>query len=102
MKGENAIINAPKLVDNLKNNFNFEITRAEYIGKRRWNLLINDKLNIKLPENEYVAAIKSLSKLLIKIEKFDYNLIEFIDLRIPKKAIIRFDDNNKIDLLNDL
>ena len=102
VRGEEAIINVPKLVNNLKNNFNFKVTKAEYIGKRRWNILINNELNIKLPENDYVSAVNNLSKLLKKIEKFDYNLIEFIDLRIPKKAIIRFYDNNKIDLLNDL
>tara|TARA_Y100000590_G_C15696553_1_gene1005346 strand:- start:870 stop:1667 length:798 start_codon:yes stop_codon:yes gene_type:complete len=102
VKGEEAIINVPKLVNNLNNNFNFQITKAEYIGKRRWDILINNKLNIKLPENDYISAVNNLSKLLIKIEKFDYSLIEFIDLRIPKKAIIRFYDNNKIDLLNEL
>ena len=102
VKGKDAIINTPRLIVNLKNNFNFEITKAEYIGKRRWDILINDILRVKLPENDYIPAMKSLSKLLVKIEKFDYNLIEFIDLRTSKKAIIRFYDKNKIDLLNDL
>ena len=44
----------------------------------------------------------NLSDLLIKIEDFDYKSIEFIDLRDSKKAIIRFYNNETIDLINNL
>ena len=55
-----------------------------------------------LPEDDYIEAINNLSDLLIKIEDFDYKSIEFIDLRDAKKAIIRFYNNETIDLINNL
>ena len=90
------------LINTLNYDDNFQIISAEYIGTRRWNLTIKDRLKVKLPEKDYFSAIKNLNKLLNKLEDFDYSTIEFIDLRLPKKAIIRFYNNDEIDFLNEL
>ena len=102
ISGTNSIIEAPSLINNLNLYNNLNITSAEYIGKRRWNIIVNHIIKVKLPEYDYIEAINNLSDLLIKIEDFDYKSIEFIDLRDAKKAIIRFYNNETIDLINNL
>tara|TARA_B110000014_G_C20066510_1_gene555864 strand:+ start:43 stop:840 length:798 start_codon:yes stop_codon:yes gene_type:complete len=94
------ILNLIKILDSYDD---FDIKFAEYIGERRWDLTTNHMLKIKLPEKNYELAIDKISKFLIKLDTFDYNLIEFIDLRIDKKIIIRFYDKNDIEFTdNDL
>ena len=71
------------------------ITAAEYIGNRRWNIVLDNDLVIKLPEDniqkdwssyeawEYFLSIKDKNNLL------NNKKIKFIDLRIKNKFIIQ-------------
>ena len=102
-KGDAADVDILNLIKILDSYDNFNIKFAEYIGQRRWDLITNYMLKIKLPEKNYELAIDKINKFLIKLDTFDYNLIEFIDLRIQKKIIIRFYDKNDIEIIdNDL
>jgi len=91
-----------KLINSLNYSYNFQVKEAYFIGSRRWDIILNNNLVIKLPENQYNVALKKLNSFFLKIEEFDYSLIEFIDLRILNKAIIRFKNDNALDLLNEM
>ena len=102
IEGDMALDHASELIKNLKNYINLKITSAVFIEKRRWNIIIDKKLIIKLPAENYSMALKNLSNVFDKLENFDYNLIESVDLRIEKKAIIKFYDNDDFNLLDNI
>ena len=45
--GENSLINLSNLIKNIKIYNNFKITSANYVGLRRWDLLLENTLKIK-------------------------------------------------------
>ena len=68
------------------------VTSMSFVGERRWNLLMDNHLEIKLPEDNTLQAWQYLKK----IDK-DYKLlhgnIREVDLRLPDRLIIRQNDN---------
>ena len=102
VKGKNSVSNISSLIKSISNYDNLGITSADFIGSRRWDITIDDKLLIKLPENDYINAIKNLNKILSNIEKFNYSLIEFVDLRFNNKAIVRFYNDDNMNIISDL
>ena len=65
-----------------------QVRSAVWVGQRRWNLILKNDVEIRLPEEDAVAALKRLAKL-----DQDYKLLsrEFgvIDLRLPDKLYLR-------------
>jgi cell division protein FtsQ len=65
-----------------------QLRAAVWVGQRRWNLVLNSGVEIWLPEEDAVAALKQLAKL-----DAQYNLLsrEFgvVDLRLPDKLYLR-------------
>lgn len=65
-----------------------QLRAAVWVGQRRWNLVLNNDVQIWLPEEDAVAALKRLAKL-----QADYRLLsrEFgvVDLRLPDKLYLR-------------
>ena len=65
-----------------------QLRAAVWVGQRRWNLVLNNKVEIWLPEEDAVAALKQLAKL-----DSQYKLLsrEFgvVDLRLPDKLYLR-------------
>ena len=65
-----------------------QLRSAVWIAQRRWNLILNNGVEIWLPEEDAVAALKQLAKL-----DAQYKLLsrEFgvIDLRLPDKLYLR-------------
>ncbi|MFO1081181.1 MAG: FtsQ-type POTRA domain-containing protein [Reyranellaceae bacterium] len=65
-----------------------QLRAAVWVGQRRWNLILNNKVEIWLPEEDAVAALKQLAKL-----DSQYKLLsrEFgiVDLRLPDKLYLR-------------
>ena len=62
-----ALDHASELIKNLKNYINLKITSAVFIEKRRWNIIIDKKLIIKLPAENYSMALKNLSNVFDKL-----------------------------------
>tara|TARA_Y100000590_G_C15741249_1_gene1020340 strand:- start:3676 stop:4464 length:789 start_codon:yes stop_codon:yes gene_type:complete len=100
VSGEGSLDKLVKLLKNLNRIKNFNINSAIFIGNRRWDIIIENELYIKLPEKNYVLALNNLLDVLVKVDKINYDLIEFVDLRIPKKAIVRFYNNDNLDIFN--
>ena len=65
-----------------------QLRSAVWVGQRRWNLVLNNDVEIWLPEEDAVAALQKLVKL-----DGDYKLLgrEFgvVDLRLPDKLYLR-------------
>jgi cell division protein FtsQ len=65
-----------------------QLRAAVWVGRRRWNLILNNGVEVWLPEEDAVAALKQLAKL-----DQQYKLLsrEFgiVDLRLPDKLYLK-------------
>jgi len=69
------------------------VTRAAtLIGERRWNLRLNDGLDIRLPENDVGNALATLSNLDHDEHLFSKDIVA-IDLRLPDRLIVQLSDD---------
>ena len=114
-KDENAIIEDQRLIvsgiesesnlSNMISNLNIHypdilssVKEMEFIERRRWNLILNNRLLIKLPESNIGKSLEDLKKLIEKYNIFKNNIIE-VDLRINDRAIIKiYGDKLKVDI----
>lgn len=65
---------------------------ATLVGERRWNLRLNDGLDIRLPENDVGNALLTLSNL-DKDEHLFAKDIVAIDLRLPDRLAVQLSDD---------
>ncbi len=65
-----------------------ELRSAVWVGHRRWNLVLNNGVEIWLPEEDAVAALKQLVKLDDK-HKLLSREFGVVDLRLPDKLYLR-------------
>tara|TARA_Y100001970_G_C14070880_1_gene769360 strand:+ start:122 stop:895 length:774 start_codon:yes stop_codon:yes gene_type:complete len=75
-----------------KNKFLFEekIKNANYIGERRWNLILDNGILLKLSEKNPETSLQNYFKLRKTLNKNEMNSIKAIDLIDFQKAIIQF------------
>jgi cell division septal protein FtsQ len=70
----------------------------EFIEQRRWNLIFNNELIVKLPETNIGKSLENLKKLIERDKILKSNIIE-VDLRINDRAIIKIDgDKLKVNI----
>ncbi|MCX7318701.1 MAG: FtsQ-type POTRA domain-containing protein [Hyphomicrobiales bacterium] len=68
------------------------VTKAAiYVGERRWNLRINDNLDVRLPENDVGNALATLSKLDREERLFSRDIVA-IDMRLPDRLTVRLSE----------
>ena len=91
--GEHSKENVTNLIDVIPPDLKSEVQKAEYINNRRWNIYLIDNLKIKLPENEYKKAMEDFIDIYDNLSVSDISKIDFIDLRISERAIIKFNNN---------
>jgi cell division protein FtsQ len=65
---------------------------VNFVGKRRWNLLLNDGLVVRLPENEVGNALQTLGNLDRDEHLFSKDIVA-IDLRLPDRLVVQLSDN---------
>jgi len=65
-----------------------ELRSAVWVGQRRWNLVLNNGVEIWLPEEDAVAALQQLVKLDDK-HKLLSREFGVVDLRLPDKLYLR-------------
>src|SRR6201992_20901 len=69
------------------------VTKAAiYVGERRWNLRLQDGLDIKLPENDVEGALASLSKLDQEDRLFSRDIV-VVDMRLPDRISVQLSDD---------
>ena len=88
--GANSIENSKKLFKNFENDFKKNVKSATFLNNRRWNLQLKNKIVLKLPEENIKLAIKNYNRIYSNFSNSDLKDIESIDLRIKKKAIIKY------------
>jgi len=94
--GNNSMQNSKKLFSNLEDGFKNNVVSASFIENRRWNLILNNSILLKMPEQNIKEAVENYKKIYLNFSNKDLKGIESIDLRISNQAIIKY--NN---LLND-
>ncbi len=88
--GENAPARAEDLFDLLAQQPKLKerVTAAVFVGKRRWNLRLDNGIDVKLPEEDPATAWSRLAAL-----QKQYGLLEkdvsIIDLRLPDQVVVR-------------
>jgi len=65
---------------------------AVLVGERRWNLRLNDGLDVRLPENDVGNALAILSKL-DKDDRLFSRDITAIDMRLPDRLTVRLSED---------
>src|SRR4051812_47527322 len=65
---------------------------AVLVGERRWNLRLNDGLDVRLPENDVGNALAMLSKL-DKDDRLFSRDITAIDMRLPDRLTVRLSED---------
>jgi len=69
------------------------VTKAvAFVGERRWNLYLNNGLDIRLPENDVGNALSTLSNL-DKDEHLFAKDIVAIDLRLPDRLVVQLSED---------
>jgi cell division protein FtsQ len=69
------------------------VTRAvALVGERRWNLYLNNGLDIRLPENDVGNALFTLSNLDRDEHLFAKDIVA-IDLRLPDRLVVQLSDD---------
>tara|TARA_Y100000590_G_scaffold383322_1_gene453852 strand:+ start:787 stop:1554 length:768 start_codon:yes stop_codon:yes gene_type:complete len=90
-KGKSSTMEAYNLIKILENsNLKDKILEAFFIKNRRWNLLLENDLLVKLSEINIDKSIENLFKLLNTLDKNDIKNIKVIDLRDYEKAILEY------------
>jgi cell division protein FtsQ len=69
------------------------VTRAAiFVGERRWNLRLNDGLDIRLPENDVGNALAMLSTLDKDDHLFSRDIVA-VDMRLPDRLTVQLSDD---------
>jgi cell division protein FtsQ len=93
LTGEKAPQAAPALLEALAQfpDLMKHVTGATFVGGRRWDLIIKDKLTVKLPEERIREELQYLSHLLQAGEIEEKGILS-IDLRTPDRAYFYLSD----------
>ena len=90
--GENARVNVFDLMKKIPPSLISLVKEAQFINKRRWNIILKNNIKIKLPEKKINDALIQFIEIYDNISNQDKSIINSVDLRIPKKAIIKFNE----------
>jgi cell division protein FtsQ len=70
-----------------------DVTKAVvFVGERRWNLRLNDGLDIRLPERDVDNALAELSRLDREDHLFSRDIVA-VDMRLPDRLIVQLSDD---------
>jgi cell division protein FtsQ len=69
------------------------VTKAAiFVGERRWNLRLEDGLDIRLPENDVGNALAALSRLDKEDHLFSRDIVA-VDMRLPDRLTVQLSDD---------
>ena len=67
------------------------VTAGVLIGQRRWNLKLNNGIDVRLPELNPEAAVTRLAKIVREHKLADKDIIS-IDMRAPDRVVVRLSE----------
>lgn len=90
LTGEDAPAQAQALLDllALEPDLAGRVVAAQRVGERRWNLKLDNGVDIRLPEEEPAAAWRALAEMEREQGLIDRDLV-MIDMRVPDRLIVR-------------
>lgn len=88
--GDDSRIKSSSLISKIPEELVSNIKKAKFIGNRRWNIYTNENIEVKLPEEEYVKSMETFINIYANLIASGTKNIEYIDMRIPERAIIKF------------
>jgi cell division protein FtsQ len=69
------------------------VTKAAiFVGERRWNLRLQDGLDVRLPENDVGNALATLSTLDKEEHLFSRDIVA-VDMRLPDRLVVQLSDD---------
>jgi cell division protein FtsQ len=88
--GTDAPLYAPQILGVIEKfpEISKHLTSVTRVRERRWDLTIDERITVRLPETNIEEALGKLS-LLLEQKKINANDITLVDLRVPKQIIIR-------------
>lgn len=88
--GDEAPLHADRLIDMLASepDLQKQVTAAVWVGKRRWNLRVNNLVDVKLPEEDPEAAWHRFADLNRQSQLLDKD-ITIVDMRLPDSVVVR-------------
>jgi cell division protein FtsQ len=94
--GEEAPFHTPQLLANLAQEPHLlkNVTSAVYVGKRRWDIVLNNGISVRLPEKNPEAAWTQLSALDQEHQLLSKDIVT-IDLRLSDRMVIRLAKETK-------
>jgi cell division protein FtsQ len=99
--GEDAPIHAQSLLDQMRHYPKLEkrINHYVFVRKRRWDLVLDKKIRVKLPQGDINASLQNLQQFL-EIAQNHLKHLQSIDLRVPKKIICQFTELGLLSFKN--
>lgn len=90
LTGEDAPAEAQALLDllALEPDLAARVVAAQRVGERRWNLKLDNGVDVRLPEEEPAAAWRALAEMEREQGLIDRDLV-MIDMRVPDRLIVR-------------
>tara|TARA_B100000575_G_scaffold172467_1_gene138171 strand:- start:8417 stop:9184 length:768 start_codon:yes stop_codon:yes gene_type:complete len=89
--GKSANLKAFQLIQEIEN-YNSEfillIKKIIFVEERRWNILLNNNVNLMLSEKFPIKSLINYHKIINKISEYELNNIKTIDLRNLEKTIL--------------
>lgn len=98
--GTHAPLHISKILSLLVKNPEIQprVTALVWVGGRRWNLQLDKRIDVKLPEENVEAALTCLKKVLEQ-EKINFKEVKVIDLRLPNQTTLRLSGAAEMHLL---
>jgi cell division protein FtsQ len=72
------------------------VTAAVFVGDRRWNVRIDNAIDVMLPEDDLTGAWSKLAELQRTSQILQRN-VETIDMRLPDRLVLRVTDTTPKD-----
>ena len=91
--GNNSLSNANLLLKSIPLFFMNEIEEAIFINNRRWDVTLKNGIKLKLQENKVLESLNNYDKIHRNLSSQELQELELIDLRLAKKAIIKFKES---------
>ncbi len=93
--GRGAPEHAPELLGQLDRepNISSHVEAMVWVGGRRWDLRLDNGIIVRLPEYNYIAALRRLSDLVSRETLFDRDIVA-IDLRLPDRLIVQTNEGS--------
>lgn len=89
-KGNNSLSNANFFLKSIPLSFENKINEAIFINNRRWDIQLKNDIKLRLAENKVSESLNNYDKIYRNLSNQELQEIELIDLRITKRAILKF------------